>query len=68
MGLFKAGLEYCKLRPSDPAHLLFSLLLLKSLIISERNALRTSMLSGHCGEFRSRVAITLSISVTQLVN
>lgn len=68
LGSYKRICEYCKKMLCDPAYLLFSLLLLKSLIMSERKARRTSMLSGHWGEFLSRVAITFNISVRQFIN
>lgn len=45
-------------------YLLFSLLLLNSLIMSERKMRRTSMLSGPGGECFSSAAITFKISVT----
>lgn len=44
------------------AHLLFSLLLLNSLIMSDRKSRRTSINSGLGAEFFSKVAITLRIT------
>lgn len=43
-------------------YLRFSRLLLNSLIMSDRNTLRTSILSGDWGEFFRRAAITFRIS------
>lgn len=49
------------------SYLRFSRLLLNSLIMSERKALRTSRLSGDEGEFFTRAAITFRISATEKI-
>lgn len=49
-------------RKRSGSYLRFSLLLLNSLIMSDRKTLRTSMLSGDGGEFFNREAITFRIS------